>query len=276
MKKYIAIAFLILATVFTAAAQTETDEQTIRKMISDYDQAIGKNDTSFFERTLSDDYFMSGPYAEVETKADALKWAQKSPYRDSMSKAENVRVRVVGNMAVATADWTTTRVMKDDKLAVPHTDFGRFTVILEKRDGQWKIVAEHVSEKGHDRKEMEQQILKTGQEYAQMIKNNDVAAIDRVLADDFTYTDEHGKVRTKAQNLAGYKENGDSKLESIEVTDQKVRITGNGSAVETGTVNYKGVRKGKQVSGSERYTTTWVWRDQRWQIIADHISKTGK
>jgi len=52
-----------------------------------------------------------------------------------------------------------------------------------------------------------------------------------------------------------------------------VRVLGNNVAVETGTIRFKGAgHDGKPFDGSERYTTTWVWRGGRWQIAADHTS----
>jgi hypothetical protein len=38
-----------------------------------------------------------------------------------------------------------------------------------------------------------------------MIKNQDAAAIERILADEYTYTNERGKVKNKAEDLADYK-----------------------------------------------------------------------
>ena len=73
--------------------------------------------------------------------------------------------------------------------------------------------------------------------------------------------------------MASYKTNP-YKFETFEISDQKVRVIGNGAAVETGTVRYKGANKdNKPFDGSERYTTTWVWRGGRWQAVADHVSE---
>jgi hypothetical protein len=63
-------------------------------------------------------------------------------------------------------------------------------------------------------------------------------------------------------------------LESAEVTDQKVMIDGN-TAIETGILHYKFLDVGKPSDFSKRYTTTWIWRGGRWQILADHASKPG-
>jgi hypothetical protein len=157
--------------------------------------------------------------------------------------------------------------------AEPHKDMGRYTGVYEKRSGKWLLIAEHFSEAQHDRKLMEQQVLKVGKEYGEMIKNQDAAAVERILADEYIYTNEKGKVQNKTENLASYKTNP-YKFETFEISDQKVRVIGNNAAVETGTVRYKGTNKDNKPSdGSERYTTTWVWRGGRWQAVADHVSK---
>jgi len=80
----------------------------------------------------------------------------------------------------------------------------------------------------------------------------------------------------KTEDLATYKDRK-SKIESAETTDQKVRVIGNNSAIETGTFRVKGTDKdGKLFEETDRYTTTWVWRDLRWQIAADHTTTAAK
>ena len=175
-------------------------------------------------------------------------------------------------MALVTGNWSYTSAATAIPDAEPHKDTGRYTGVWEKRGGKWLLIAEHFSEVPHDRKLMEQQVLKAGQEYTRLIKNQDSAAIEPLLADEYTYTDETGKVKNRAEDLANYK-NRPVKFEIFEISDQKVRIIGNGAAVETGTVRYKGTDgTGKTFDGSDRYTTTWVWRGGRWQIVADHTS----
>ena len=147
---------------------------------------------------------------------------------------------------------------------------------LEKRNGKWLVIAEHFSEAPHDKKLMEAAVLKMGQAYGEMIKRADATAIEKILADDYLYTDEEGKVLNKTEDLATYK-NRKSKYDLVETSDQKVRIVGNNVAVETGTFRVKGTDKdGKPFDTAERYTTTWVARNGQWKIIADHISTIRK
>lgn len=146
-------------------------------------------------------------------------------------------------------------------------------MFLEKKAGQWLIVAEHFSESPHDRKSMEAAVLKRGREYNGLIKKGDTAEIEQFLDEDYLYTDGKGVVRNKSEDLATYKKR-DSKIDSVETVDQKVRVIGNSAAVETATFRVTGKDKdGKAFVESERYTTTWIWRNGQWKIIADHSSR---
>ncbi len=276
MKKLITIALLTIVSTFAAFAQNSKDEQEILKIHMGLDQAYLKGDIAAFERILADDYIYSNPYGKMYNRAQNLeemrKEIAKPTYKVLTATSDDVKVKVSGNMAFVTGNWASTTVPPDNANAEPHKDTGRYTGVYEKRGGNWLLVAEHFSEVPHDRKLMEQQVLKMGQEYVKMIKNQDAAAIERILADEYLFTDEEGKVKNKAEDLASYK-TSPSKFEIFEISDQKVRVIGNNAAVETGTVRFKGTGKdGKPFDGSERYTTTWVWRGGRWQIAADHTS----
>lgn len=138
------------------------------------------------------------------------------------------------------------------------------------------IVAEHQSEQSHDKKLMEAQVLKMGLEYNKAIQRGDATEIEKFLADEYIYTNEKGEVKNKTEDLATYK-NRKSKIESAETTDQKVRVLGNNTAIETGTFHVKGTDAGGQsFDETERYTTVWVWRDLRWQIASDHTSEVKR
>jgi uncharacterized protein (TIGR02246 family) len=279
MKKILFIALLTIISTAAVFAQSSRDEQEILKIHNSLDQAYLKKDITAFERIMADDYVISGVSGKMmnrtEAVADMRKEFANTNYKVVTAMTDDVKVKVSGNMALVTGNWTSTTVPSDKANAEPHKDTGRFTHVYEKRGGKWMLVAEHWTEAQHDRKLMEQQVMKIGQEYGEMIKNQDATAIDRILADEYMYTNERGKVKNKAEDLATYK-NG-VKFEIFEVSDQKVRVLGNNSAVETGTVRFKGTDKdGKPFDGSERYTTTWVWRDGRWQIAADHTSEIKK
>jgi ketosteroid isomerase-like protein len=256
----------------------QTAEQEILKIHNGLDQAFIKKDMAYFENVMAVDYVYSDPQGRTFDRTGNLgqlkkEWADTS-YKALSATTENPKVRIFGNTALITADWTfTSQATVPD--AIEHLDRGRYTGVYEKRDGKWMLIAEHFSEAPHDRKVMEQQVMKAGLQYGQIIKAQDAAAIEMILADEYLFTNEDGKVKTKAEDVADYKK-GETKIEVADITDQKVRIIGNGAAVETGTFHVKGMNKGKAFDDTERYTTVWVWRGGRWQVVADHVSNVKK
>lgn len=275
MKKVTGFVFVILTAAFVGFAQNSAAEQEVLKFNAAYEKAQIDRDVAFFERVFADDYTFSGPMADVEDKAKALAYIrserEKPTYKLVSVKSENVKAKVMGNMAILTGDWIGTSMSATDALAEPHTDRGRYTVFLEKRNGQWVVLAEHVSEAQHDRKLMEQEITKASDAYTDAMRKRDRAAFERLLADDYIFTNEEGKTRNKTEDIA-MMTSGDTVIESAEVSDRKIRVLSNASAVETGKWTVKGTNKGKVFTETGRYTTTWVWRGGRWQIAADHTS----
>lgn len=276
MKKLTTIFLLIFVSAITTLAQTG-DEKDILKFIADYDKSYINKDIGFVENNLADEYTVANPDGTFKNRAQTLEGIRKemvNPTEKMLSfKSANDTVRVVGNVAVVSGSWAWSGVPLSDPSSEPHNDSGRYTMVFEKRKGRWMLVTEQYSEAAHDKKTMEAQVLKMGQEYGRMILRGNAAEIEKILADEYLYTDEKGAIKNKAEDLAGYKDRP-SKLESAETTDQKVRVIGNNAAVETGVFRVKGTgRDGKPFEETDRYTTTWVWRDLRWQVVSDHTSK---
>jgi len=278
MKRFFSISMFIIASFIASYGQSAA-EQEILKIHAGLDQAFVKQDIAYFERVFADDYVYSDPYGKARDRTENLaelrkEWAE-ARYKVVSSTSENPKVRVVGTTALVTAGWTFTAAWPNIANAEPHTDRGRYTGYYEKRDGKWMLVTEHFSEAPHDRKLMEQQVMKAGLEYAQIIKRQDAAAIEHLMADEFTFIDHDGTMKNKAEEVADYKK-GETKIEVADITDQKVRIIGNGAAIETGTFHVKGTNKGKAFDSTELYTTVWVWRGGRWQVASDHVSAVKK
>ncbi len=261
MKRLLIVIVITIISTFAAFAQNGRDDQEIMKIHKPLDQAYMNKDAAAFERIMADDYTYSSPSGKMSNRAHALEDMRKEfadvKYKVLSATTDDVKVKVAGNMAFVNGNWTWTATPANAAAnAEPHEDTGRFTNIYEKRNGKWMLVAEHWSEAHHDREMMKQQVAKMGQEYTRMIKNADVAALEMLLADEYQYTDNVGKVKNKTEDLASYKT--PAKFEIFEVSDQKVNVIGNNSAVETGTVRFKGTDKDdKPFDRSERYTTTW-------------------
>jgi ketosteroid isomerase-like protein len=117
----------------------------------------------------------------------------------------------------------------------------------------------------------EDQIAKLERDWAQAIARNDAAALDQYEADDIVDTDPTGRVNDKAQDKKDLS-SGDLKYESLEISDVKVHVYGN-AAVATGTGNVKAIMKGQSISGTYRFTDTWVKRNGKWQCVASQGTK---
>ena len=122
--------------------------------------------------------------------------------------------------------------------------------------------------KGRD---TEDQIAKLEKGWAQAIAKNDATALDQYEAEDISDTDPTGRVNDRAQDKKDMT-SGDVKFQSLEISDIKVRVYGN-AAVATGTGNVKASMKGQDISGTYRFTDTWVKRNGKWQCVASQGTK---
>jgi ketosteroid isomerase-like protein len=288
IRRPLALATLIVMLPFAVAAQSRIAEQEVRAFLAEYDKAVAGRDIAFLQRVMPDDYVFTGASGRKSDRAQVLKFfaqqRDKPSYRMISLKHENVVVRAVGNMAVVTNDYTSQTAPIDPPDAEPATYTGRHTGVFEKRNGRWMVIAEQDTEQMHDDKLMERQVTKAGRDFHELMKrlrdgrsfaeletSGDVAALKRVLRDEYMCTCGGGEVRSKAQELESYKTSY-VRLESAGLSEQRVLAIDNNAAVETGKIRYIGTNAGKPIDITKRYTTTWVSWGQGWQIVAHHSS----
>ena len=120
----------------------------------------------------------------------------------------------------------------------------------------------------------EQAVLKLLDNWMDALKGNDVAALERILADDFMIVGSDGSIRSKDQELAPIK-SGDIKFESFTVEGVKVHVYGD-TAVVTGVGTYKVTFKGRTASARERFFDVYQKRKGRWQVIASRQTEGEK
>jgi ketosteroid isomerase-like protein len=101
--------------------------------------------------------------------------------------------------------------------------------------------------------------------FAAMLKA-DVAALDKLLAEDLTYTHGDGRVIGKAAFLSDFR-TGAFKYTTIEPTDVSVRVFGD-VAVVTGGAAMHVVNNGAPADIRIRYTDVHVRRNGAWQMVA--------
>ena len=266
----------IVAFALTAAAQSQ-DEREIMKIHLGLEQAYIKGDMAPFEAALAGYYTVSGPGGNVQTRDEMFKEMRdeiaKPTSKNISEVSDNIKIHVLGNAAYVTAGRTAVSQGLGEG-AEPHTDKGQYTGIYEKLDGKWTLIRDVFTEARHDRKLQEAEVIKASNAFDASMKNRDKAAYERMLHTDYTYTTEDGKLVSRAEDIAHFAD--DIVLTTLETSDKKVRVTGNTSAVETGMFHAAGTHKGKAFDETGRYTTTWIWKDLRWQVIADHNSIVKK
>jgi ketosteroid isomerase-like protein len=100
----------------------------------------------------------------------------------------------------------------------------------------------------------------------QAVLHGDVAALDRMTSDDYTFITLRGELRTKSDILKGFA-SGSFHYESRQISDLKVRVYGD-TAIVTGRSMQKGMENGKDYSGDYRFTRVYVKEKGHWVTVA--------
>jgi len=116
---------------------------------------------------------------------------------------------------------------------------------------------------------VEQELKRLENEWLNSYLRGDKQTFDRIVADDFTRTDESGKFATKAEERALVQAPPASVSASLTNEDMHVRVYGN-SAIVTGLIVS---RVQGSLSFQSRFTDTFIKRGARWQVVARHYSR---
>jgi uncharacterized protein (TIGR02246 family) len=277
MKNLKLIAVLIVTIIFSNCSENKNssnDEQEIRNLIALYDEAAMKNDIGFYETNLAPDYQIATSEGSFENKESSLQFMKQElenpSYKLISLKSDSVQVHFIGNAAVVSGKWLSTTQAFKDSNPVMHNDEGRYTSILEKRDGKWMMVSEHVSDKPHNKTEIEASLKAASESYDKGLMTKDKALFSDLFADDYASTGREGKLTNKEDEI-NQMMSSDVVFLTSNTDDKNFRIYRN-TAVETGKFSSTGTYKGKPFSETGRYTTTWIYRDGKWKIVADHTS----
>jgi ketosteroid isomerase-like protein len=99
------------------------------------------------------------------------------------------------------------------------------------------------------------------------VVSGDLHVFERLLADDFTHTNQTGKFRTRSEWLANHKP-GQSPYNAYDVDDLKIRVYGDTAVVTARTTPKGRDSKGKPITGQYRYLRVWAKRDGQWRAVA--------
>ena len=103
-------------------------------------------------------------------------------------------------------------------------------------------------------------------------RRNDAAAIDSLIADDYTLTNSRGEITTKSDDLKAARAE-ETRYSEFRNVDMRPRVYGN-TVVVTGRTLIKGkARDGTPFDLALRFTDTVVRLDGRWRLVASHVSR---
>jgi ketosteroid isomerase-like protein len=119
----------------------------------------------------------------------------------------------------------------------------------------------------------EQELRKLEDEWLGSYLRGDKATFDRIVADDFTGTDESAVFRNKAQERDVVQAPPPSIKSSLTNEDLRVRVYGD-TAIVTGRIVVKTQLPGQAEIGFQtRFTDTFLKRQAGWQVAARHYSR---
>jgi hypothetical protein len=100
----------------------------------------------------------------------------------------------------------------------------------------------------------------------------DSSFVEKNYADDWTGGFSGGTWTTKQSILADAKDTANNKMNSEEISDLKVRVYDNGTAIATYTDKYDGMVRGEHRVKTVLSTDTFVRQNGMWKEVAGHSS----
>ena len=116
----------------------------------------------------------------------------------------------------------------------------------------------------------EQQIQEASKVYEQALTQKNEPLLKSILADNFILTTASGKVLTKKDMMLNLTKEG-TKYDKFESSEVRISVL-NDAAIETGKVHTVGIRGGKKIAETTRYTDFWVKVQGKWLLLAEHSS----
>jgi ketosteroid isomerase-like protein len=99
----------------------------------------------------------------------------------------------------------------------------------------------------------------------------DRAAIEGIIAPDWTVTGTDGRVSTRRDVLRDVFESNVHRIRAVEIDDVRVRVFGD-AAVVTGRTRGRGEYANAPYDVTIRFTDVFVRREGRWHAVASHAS----
>jgi len=143
IKRILAAAFVAVAALATASAQSSKDSAEITRLLNEFLAGAGRNDAAIHDRFWADDLIYTRSAGQRVNKAELMKGVRSAPAAKpddpvTVYIAEDVRIQQYGKAAVVAFRLVGTTTHNDGK-----TQGSQFlnTGTFVKRNGKWQAVA---------------------------------------------------------------------------------------------------------------------------------------
>jgi len=121
---------------------------------------------------------------------------------------------------------------------------------------------------------VQQEINALLDQYTQALLKKDLAAVDKIWADDLTFINLRGEMLSKQNRMDNLK-TGATAFKSIQLSDRRIR-TYDDAVVATFIVSLDAQYSGQEGSGDYRATTVWAKPKGMWQMVAVQMTRLVK
>jgi ketosteroid isomerase-like protein len=105
----------------------------------------------------------------------------------------------------------------------------------------------------------------------QAMLDSNVEMLDELIADDLVFTTPNGLIANKQMDLEAHR-SGMQKFTKLEVFDRQIHDY-NTFVVVTLKAELTGTTNEQSFAGTFCYTSIWQQRQDRWQVVAGHVSQ---
>jgi ketosteroid isomerase-like protein len=117
----------------------------------------------------------------------------------------------------------------------------------------------------------EEEVMAVTQAGCDAFRLRDLAAAERLLAQDFTLVGPDASLQTRAQAIAEIKA-GEPRYEIFRNHAMTARIYGDAAVVQ-GITSLKGTSNGTPFALDVRFSDTLIRSDGRWRIVVSHVTR---
>jgi ketosteroid isomerase-like protein len=119
----------------------------------------------------------------------------------------------------------------------------------------------------------EHAVMEAEKAYVDALVKGDHAALNRLLDDQYVFTNTEGETLDRGAHLGRFKGGTYRFATKADIDDVKIRISGN-TAYVTGRLNFFGADT-PPPDGHSRYTHVWIKKMGRWRLISNHSHRVS-